>query len=102
MKQKYVFEDRVEILVEDGDTVEKEAVVAWISGQAVWRAPFAADVVRNGSIVELQERAAFSHTGVFVQCHVCKEWHKLEPDEVQMYINQEHDGVPWTCPECQQ
>jgi len=37
---------------------------------------------------------------IFVQCHVCKEWHKLEPDEIEMYVNAEHEGLPWTCPEC--
>jgi len=39
---------------------------------------------------------------VYVQCHICKMWHKLEPDEIEMYVNAEHEGLPWTCPECQQ
>ena len=39
---------------------------------------------------------------ILVQCHICKEWHRLTPDEIEMYANQEHEGLPWTCPECQQ
>lgn len=98
MKQKYVFEDRVEVLVEDGDTVEQEAIIAWIRGRAVWRAPFAADVIRDGQSVTLRER---NNILVAVQCDICKEWHKLTADEIELYINAEHEGLPWTCPECQ-
>lgn len=38
--------------------------------------------------------------GIWVQCHICKEWHELTAEEVVLYINQEHEGLPWKCPEC--
>lgn len=39
---------------------------------------------------------------IYVQCHICKEWHKLTDEEIALYVNREHEGLPWTCPECQQ
>lgn len=97
MEERNTFGQDVEILVEDGDTVEQDAIVAWIRGRAVWRAPFAADVIRAGQNVTLRERSGIL---VAIQCHVCKEWHELTVDEIEMYVNQEHAGLPWMCPEC--
>lgn len=43
-----------------------------------------------------------THIDIYVQCHICKEWHELTVDEIEMYVNQEHTDLPWTCPECMQ
>ena len=71
----------------------RQIATEWINGQLKLGCP-------NRQAVE---NWIADHTpAVCVQCHICKEWHKLEPAEVELYVNQEHEGVPWTCPECQQ